>query len=145
MTQRQVALTIDSRLVNLATLGAAIGGLTSMLEFDELDAYNIHLCLVEAVSNSIVHSYSSEPGHDVVVVATIEPDQLRLEVVDQGAPVPEDKQHPSCVEHNADDIDSLSEGGRGIYLIQAMMDEVEFRRQGGENTLVMIKRYARPA
>jgi serine/threonine-protein kinase RsbW len=143
MIPREITLEIDSRLANLTALSAAVQGLTSMLDLGEIESYNIQLCLVEAVTNSIVHSYAGEPGHEVSVVVTLDPDRVRLEVIDRGAPVPAEKQNPRFSEPDPADLDSLTEGGRGIGLIRALMDEVEFQRQDGQNRLVMTKHHAR--
>lgn len=145
MIRRKITLKIDSQLANLTALSAAVQGVTSMLGLGEIESYNVQLCLVEAVTNSIVHAYAGAAGHEVAVVVTLETDRVKLEVIDQGSPVPADKQNPEFSEPDPTDLDSLTEGGRGIYLIRALMDEVEFQRHGRENTLVMIKRYARQA
>ena len=53
---------------------------------DQQWAADALVCLSELVTNSIVHSRSSEPGGTFTVCAQLGNDRLRVEVGDQGGP-----------------------------------------------------------
>jgi serine/threonine-protein kinase RsbW len=136
---REVSMRIDSRLENVALIGVALQRIAEELGFGESESYNLELCLVEALTNSIRHAYGGEPGHPVTARFTVLDEQLELRVLDEGAAVPEEKRVPHDPDFDPDDLASVPEGGRGIFLIHALMDRVEYLREGAANVLLMIK------
>ena len=136
---REVSMRIDSRLENVVLVGVALQGIAEELGFDEGERYNLELCLVEGLTNSIRHAYKGEPGHPVTARFTVLDERLELRVLDEGAAVPEDKRVPHDPDFDPDDLASVPEGGRGTFLIHALMDRVEYLREGAANVLLMIK------
>jgi len=134
-----ITLTIDSRLENVALLGVATRGVARQLGFSEDEAVNVELCVVEAASNCVRHAYRGEAGHPVRVRLTAGPDRLEIAVEDEGRPIPEEKRQPRRIEFDPSDVESIPEGGRGIFLLHALMDKVEFGREGARNLLRMTK------
>ncbi len=46
----------------------------------------------------------------------------------------------SSLDVNPDDIDSIPEGGRGLAIINEVMDRVEYKSGQGKNCMIMEKR-----
>jgi len=94
----------------------------------------IELALSEALANAVVHGAGSDPSKIVECdVACDEERGMLIVVRDPGAGFqPEKISDPS----NGENI--YSSHGRGIYLINQLMDEVQFRKNGTE--IHMIKR-----
>ena len=91
----------------------------------------------EACANVIEHAYGSDTTREVLVKAIIEPDALRIRVVDTGRGF-----DPTSVRDA--DVDSLIQqrrsGGLGMRLIKSLMDEVHYEIVPGEkNELAMTK------
>ena len=135
-----IELWIDSRLDNIDLLGAAVSGIASSLGFDDGGRYNLELCLIEAVSNSIRHAYHGTPGHPVRVRIAVDADRIEMRVADQGTPIPEERRAPPSLEVEPAELDAISEGGRGIFLMHALMDEVSFGSEDGWNFVTLTKR-----
>jgi serine/threonine-protein kinase RsbW len=96
---------------------------------DEVDA--ILLAFSEALTNAIRHGGGVK--RYVHVKAVGEPDGLVLEVADHGRGFRPDRV-------TLPPPTSMSEGGRGLYLMKALMDEVQWH-DSEEGTLVrMMKR-----
>ncbi len=89
MAARQVDLSIESRLENVASVGETVNRLCRESGFSEGDAYNVELAVVEAVSNCVRHAYRGEPGHRVDVRLRLEGDRIEVRILDDGLPVPE--------------------------------------------------------
>ena len=140
MSAPTLALTIESRLENVRILGMAVNKVCESMEMDEVTRAHIELCVVEAVTNSIRHAYEGESGHEVTVRVVADPQCLEVSVVDSGQPVPEDRKDAPDLVLDEDDPDSVTEGGRGLFLIHTLMDEIHFERDEGVNTLRMVKR-----
>ena len=71
-------------------------------------------------------------------------DWIEIELVDSGDPAP-----PEAFERRApaapSDVDSVQPGGLGVHLMQKVMDEVSYTKNGwGGTSLTMRKRLVRP-
>jgi serine/threonine-protein kinase RsbW len=98
---------------------------------------NLPLAVDEAVSNAIVHGNRQDPRKHVEVEGSIDAGLLRLKVRDEGPGFRRDAAVPSPV----DPENLLAPSGRGLYLIESVMDEVRFTQDG--RCIEMLKR-ARP-
>lgn len=111
----------------------------------DLESGQIEICIMEAVNNCVVHAYQSEPGHAVEVVASRQNGELRFEVYDQGkARSPESlrRSRRHLLDLNPASLDSLPERGRGLAIIESIMDGTEYVTLGGKNRYLMTKRIA---
>ena len=94
-------------------------------------AYQVNLVLTEATSNAILHA-SEESGQQVHINISVINQNLCIRVYDQGHGFdPQALPHP--------DFRDLQESGRGVYIIQSIMDKVSFSRVSGGHVLEMIK------
>lgn len=99
----------------------------------------LHLALEEHLANIISHGY--EPGQQgtIVVRFALEPSILRVDIEDDGRPfnindAPEvDTSLP---------LEKRPLGGLGIHMIRKSVDELEYRRSGSRNMVVLRKRLA---
>jgi serine/threonine-protein kinase RsbW len=139
MRPRAIELRIDSRLEDVSLLGIATRRIAEEAGFGEGDAYNVELCVTEAVTNAIRHAYGGEPGHDVTVRLVLHADRLEMAVLDDGSPVPEDRRAPRAPAFDPADLSSIPEGGRGVYLMATLMDGLEFGTEGGRNRVQMTR------
>src|SRR5215467_13606813 len=90
--------------------------------------YQIELALREALANAIVHGCNNDPNKKVeCCVACSESSDVVILVRDPGEGfAPADVPNPLAAEN------LHSTHGRGIYLINQLMDEVSFERNGAE-------------
>jgi serine/threonine-protein kinase RsbW len=96
--------------------------------------FEIEVALTEALANAVVHGCEHDPGKDVQVCAGCDPARGILIVVRDPGPGFDPSQVPNPVVGEQ----VYREGGRGIYLINRLMDEVQFERGGTE--IRMLKR-----
>src|SRR5262249_26206215 len=92
------------------------------------NAYEIELALREALANAIVHGCNNDATKQVeCCVACTESSDIVIVVRDPGQGfTPADVPNPLAGEN------LHSTHGRGIYLINQLMDEVSFERNGAE-------------
>jgi serine/threonine-protein kinase RsbW len=141
VTGRAIRFVIESRLENVALAGRAAAALSVYSGLSEVEAAQIELCVVEAANNCIRHAYSLEPGHEVDVSWSFRDGRLEIGIADEGTPIPGGLQ-PKTFDFDPDDIAGLPEGGMGLYIINSVMDELEYRTAGGRNVLIMKKTFA---
>ncbi len=95
---------------------------------------NLKLALVEAITNGMEHGNLWDAGKSVFVECEISPSTLRVKVEDQG---------PGFAVRSLPDPTTeeylLAERGRGVFLMQAIMDEVVYNQAGNQVTLVKRK------
>jgi len=137
----ELTLSIDSRLENVPLLSQAMRGACAGLGLPETALGEVELCVVEAVTNCIEHGYANQPGHPIEVRLATRADGVVITVLDQGQPIPEDRLPPPLEPVVPEDPMQLAEGGRGIFLLFAMMDRVEYERTEAGNRLTLVKLY----
>ncbi len=129
-----IRLTIDSRIDQVHMIGLSIKGICASIPMTEEDAYQVELCLVEAVNNAVEHAYENEAGHEVSVTASVDGGCLTLQVLDRGTPMDWDS-----VQKKRANASLLDEGGRGFMIMESYMDQVSYRQVGNENVLTLVK------
>ena len=130
-----VHLRITSRREFLDPVHNLAEQLIAQVGFSEDESYWMVTAVREAVTNALLHGNNERPGTHVEVEFVLLPDGIRITIVDQGegfdpAALPD----PVSKEH------LMNSSGRGVYLMEQLMDEVtfEFPAEGG-TTLTMVK------
>jgi serine/threonine-protein kinase RsbW len=97
--------------------------------------FNVRVALAEALANAIEYGNDNDTSKSVGVTVRFGPDRVEMEVTDEG---------PGFDPHRLPDPTVLErrslETGRGIFLIQKLVDEVRFNEKG--NSICMILRRA---
>ncbi|MFA5165465.1 MAG: ATP-binding protein [Candidatus Omnitrophota bacterium] len=94
--------------------------------------FDIRLCLEEAVINAIKYGNKLEKAVPVTIGLRYSDGKLEIKVKDYG------KGFEYCeIPDPRSDKNILKHGGRGLFLIRNLMDEVEFNDSGNE--IKMIK------
>lgn len=100
--------------------------------FGDDDIFAIHLAIEEALVNAVKHGNANAPDKKVKVGYTIGADKFNISITDEGSGFePESLPDPRC----GDNIYKCS--GRGVLLMRAYMDEVEYNEAG--NSVRMVK------
>ena len=92
----------------------------------------IAVAVGEAVANVIRHAYKGDARQRFSLLCNEGNGAVEIELRDQGEPFDPPKEPITPP-------DETSAGGRGIFMMQAIMDEVEYTRQGNTNSVRMKK------
>ena len=137
-TTSRVHFSLDSTLdtVNLVERTSLEFARRAGFPDDELS--NISLAAREATVNAVMHGNRQQSGKRVDVTLEITPDALIIRVADQGAGF-----DPDALPNPLAPKNILHCCGRGIFLIRAFVDELNFKRleSGTELTLVKYKHH----
>jgi len=96
--------------------------------------FEIRLAVSEALANAVLHGCENDPSKRVEICVECDPARGMLIIVrDPGAGF-----DPSQIPSPIDGQQLFRRGGRGVFLINQLMDEVHYRRGGTE--IRMIKR-----
>lgn len=143
MKPRRIKLIIDSSLENVSLIGSAVNKICSLIPLSKLEAYQTELCVVEACNNVIEHAYQYASNHEVEVVVSVHMDRIVFEICDTGRALK--RQPKAALEFDPDDLQSLPEGGMGLYIMNNFMDKVAYQSVDGKNVLTLAKRFTNGA
>ena len=104
------------------------------MECSQGKEFEIETALREALANAIRHGCGNDPDKEVEVCVACDPERGMLIVVRDPGPGFDPAQIPSPVRGR----NVFRHHGRGIYLINQLMDEVSFEKGGTE--IRMLKR-----
>ena len=86
---------------------------------------NIMIAVIESVNNTIIHGNKTDKNKNVLLSATLHDEQIVFIVSDEG----QGFDHQSLPDPTApENIEKV--GGRGIFLIKNLADEVSFKSEG---------------
>ena len=117
---REVRLTIPAKAEYVLLGRLALSGITRMRPLAAETLNDLKLAVTEACTNSVRHAYGDNGG-TVDIVYELHDDRLVVEVSDDGEGF-----DPDGVEETAE----LTEGGLGIAIIRALVDEFEVGERG---------------
>jgi serine/threonine-protein kinase RsbW len=127
---KSIKISIPSLIQNIQIIESFIDNAKEDFDIND-DLYgNIMISVTECISNAIVHGNQSNSGKMVHLELQLEPGLLRCSIEDEGngfdfnqLPDPTD---PENLEKT---------GGRGIFLMKHLSDEVKFE-EGGKKTVL---------
>jgi serine/threonine-protein kinase RsbW len=136
---RPWTLVIPSDLRLLPVARGFVEAVCQVAGLDQPATDAIVLAMHEAAHNVIRHAHCGDPAAQLQIQCYLFPDRIEIHLLDEGAPF---------------DINSvpyldpaeLRIGGRGVFLMRKLMDELSTQPRGERgNTLRMVKRCVPPA
>jgi serine/threonine-protein kinase RsbW len=130
----RVTLTLPTDLRMLSVARAFVEAVCQAHGLDKSSTHAFVLATAEAVSNIIRHAHRSRPEAQFHIECRFSADAFEVAFLDEGDPF-----DITAVPHL--DPTELRVGGRGVYLMRALMDELTCQPRGERgNTLRMVKR-----
>jgi len=132
-------LTIASDLGLLAMARAFVEAVCQAAGCDEQTTHAIVMATDEATNNVMRHAHRDHPEKPIQIQCFPGPDRFEVRLLDEGAPF-----DISAVPHL--DPAELRPGGRGVFLMRRLMDELSTQPRGTQgNTLRMVKLRSSPS
>ncbi len=126
-----INIQIPSLTENLRIVESFIDNVKEKFNLND-DIYgNIMISVTESVNNAIHHGNGQDKSKNVSITLLLDDNQIKFAVVDEGSGFNfNDLPDPTAPEN----IDKI--GGRGIFLMKNLADEVHFNNEGREVELV---------
>jgi serine/threonine-protein kinase RsbW len=129
--------TIASDIREIDPIVLAVTGLCEAAGFpSKACRLNVPVALTEAIVNAIERGNDGDVSRTVRVTACIDDATLCVEVTDEGNGFDVDEARALC---SAPDWIER-EDGRGVFLMYALMDHVETRRDAGHTVRLVLRR-----
>ena len=93
---------------------------------------NFRVGLTEALANAMLYGNGRDPDKKVRVEANLTDGKFTVRVTDEGRGF-----NPSTISDPTLPRNRMRVGGRGIFLIRKLMDQVEFNERGNSITMVL--------
>ncbi len=128
--EKTIELTLPAEEEYIGIARLLISGVANRAGFAYDEIEDIKLAVAEACTNSVRHAY--EEGHQgtYAIRCTILDDRLVIQVIDSGKSFDETSIHLAPLD-TSKEIEELSEGGLGLYLIHTLMDHVKISTEDG--------------
>jgi serine/threonine-protein kinase RsbW len=127
---KSIKISIPSLIENIQVIESFIDNAKEAFEIND-DLYgNIMISVTECISNAIVHGNQSESSKLVHLELQMEPGLLRCSIEDEGTGFDFNQLPDPTDPENIEKI-----GGRGIFLMKHLSDEVKFE-EGGKKTVL---------
>lgn len=123
---------ISSDIKEIRKASAEVENFLKANNIDKSSVFDIRLCVEEAVKNAIIHGNKKNKNTPVFIQYSLDGDKFKMEVEDKGNGFNPDELPDPTLDENL-----LREGGRGVFLIHKLMDEVKYSNNG--NKVLMIK------
>jgi serine/threonine-protein kinase RsbW len=138
LRQGAITLSIESETQNVYLIGLAVNRIASSIPVSSQSSFEMELAVVEAVNNAIEHAHNFQRNKQVTVRLRIHSDHLQFTIIDRGAPF--DFAAALTMSSRLESGEE-PERGRGLKIIQGLMDEVRYARKGETNQITLIKRF----
>ena len=131
------SFTINSEYKNVSSVCFIVKTFCEENYLNEEKIKEIELSLAEALNNIIKHAYKGNESNKIEIRMSIDDSQFKVILTDFG--LARNNVGKPVLEFDPNDIDSLPEGGMGLYIIEQLMDENIYYRDGEKNTFTLIK------
>lgn len=124
-------ISFPSKIESLRTVEKLIDDLSAEFEINSEVYGNILIATLEAANNAILHGNKLDESKEVDLDVRIENNKLQIIVKDKGPGFDYDNIPDPTAPENIENIN-----GRGVFLMEKLSDELEFRDNGSTVELV---------
>ncbi|GGA92622.1 anti-sigma B factor RsbW [Ornithinibacillus halotolerans] len=118
----------------------SVSGIASRMGFTYEDIDDLKVSISEAVTNVVNHAYDCKENGEVTIGFGVYEDRLEVMVADYGESFDLEKVKAEIGPYEqSESIESLREGGFGLFLISTLMDKVEINNNSG--VIVLMTKY----
>jgi len=132
-----INLSIASQLDSVSEVGSTVSNWCRELGMNDEHSFQIELCTVEAINNSIIHAYQNKTDEQVYIECTVYDNSIynskliSIKISDTGQ---------AMTQAIPDKLVSQdSESGRGWYIMKQWTDSVHYSSIDGVNTTTLEK------
>lgn len=135
---KTIEMQLPSRLGYEKVAMDAAGAAAKLIGFHSARIEDLRTAVSEACINAMEHAHEFNSAMKVIVALNLEDGQLKIDIADQGAGTPPKVESPDIEKKFAGEQESR---GWGMFLIKALMDEVQFnvKSDKGNVTRMVIR------
>lgn len=128
---------LKSTTANVSSTRKQIEAFARCIGFSDEETNNIGLAVNEALANIIKHGYKGDPNQDIFIELRhilLPQEGIEIRICDNAQPVePEDIK--------GRELEDIRPGGLGVYLIQSVVDYLEYKKRPCKGMEVIMIKY----
>ena len=128
-------MVIESDLSNVQKVEKIVEKIAKYMKFSEEEQDSLAISVTEIVGNAIVHGNKKDKNKKVTVDFDYKDDTITVSIQDEG-----DGFNEKTIANPLEPENLLKESGRGIFIVRALMDEVDFIRSKKGTTVRLVKK-----
>jgi len=119
--QYSYQMVIESNLNNVQKVEKITEKIAKYMRFSEEEQDSLAIAVTEIVGNAILHGNKKDKNKKVTIDFEYEDDSIIVVIQDEGKGFNENE-----IANPLEPENLLKESGRGIFIVQALMDQVDF-------------------
>ena len=135
MKNQEIIFEIKSDIEELSRVSKKVEEISCQMGFSDDECDNISIGVTEVVNNAIIHGNKNDKDKKVVITFKLVENELLIFVSDEG-----DGFDPDKIANPLEPENLLKEHGRGIFILKAVMDKVDFEFSKKGTTVIMHKK-----
>ncbi|MGA7279600.1 MAG: ATP-binding protein [Desulfocapsaceae bacterium] len=137
MSDNQISFSLDNSIKELDKLSIELESAGRRWQLAPKIVLQLNLALDELFSNVVSYGFDKDSAQQVDMTLELSGDQIRATMVDDGLPF--DPTKPSDPELNLP-LEEKNIGGLGIFLARQYVDDLQYRREGEKNIIILMKK-----
>ncbi|MEN1970541.1 anti-sigma B factor RsbW [Lentibacillus sp. N15] len=135
-----IEMKVPAKPEYVGVIRLSISGLASRMGFSYEDIEDLKVAISEAITNAVTHAYDQEEEGEVTIGFGVYANRLEIMVADHGGSFDLGAIKDTIGPYEpTESIETLREGGFGLFLIEALMDKVEINNDSG--VIVLMTKY----
>ncbi|MDF2926112.1 MAG: rsbW [Paenibacillaceae bacterium] len=133
-----IYVTLPAKAKHIEVVRLALYGVAVRMGFSFEDIEDLKVAVGEACNNAVLHAYDEGYEEGIMsVVFEAAPEFLRITVSDEGKSfIPPLAELGTASPFQDKPLSQMKAGGLGLYLMQALVDHVEIRNDGGTKVIL---------
>ncbi|ASK61247.1 anti-sigma B factor RsbW [Virgibacillus phasianinus] len=135
-----IEMKVPAKAEYVGVVRLSISGIANRMGFTYEDIEDLKVSISEAITNAVTHAYETDDDGEVTVGFGVYEDRLEVMVADHGGSFDLKEIKGGIGPYNhTESVETLREGGFGLFLINALMDKVEINNNFG--VIVLMTKY----
>ncbi|HET7579377.1 MAG TPA: anti-sigma B factor RsbW [Bacillales bacterium] len=135
-----VEMNVPAKPEYVGVVRLSVSGIANRVGFSYDEIEDIKVAVSEACTNAVNHAYQQDDEGKMKVGFSIYDDRLEIMVIDRGKSFDFDTVRRDLGPFGKNvAVEKMSEGGLGLFLIEALMDKVEI--SGDSGVIVLMTKY----
>lgn len=137
MSDNQISFSLHNSIKELDKLSIELESAGRRWQLAPKIVLQLNLALDELFTNVVSYGFEKDSAQQVDMTLELSGDEIRATMEDYGRPF--DPTKP--IDPDLDlPLEKKDIGGLGIFLVRQYVDDLQYRREGGKNIIILVKK-----
>jgi serine/threonine-protein kinase RsbW len=131
-----VTLTVPAFAEFVDIVRLTLYGIATKWGFSYEEIEDMKVAVAEACNNAVLHAYEGADPGNIDIKFSMTANGIRISIKDQGASFDYRHKESQATSLHDKQLSEINAGGLGIYMMQALMDEVQVNTESGTEVVL---------